>query len=131
MLFGPAIFTSTDSRGFTPRSGVPCSTWDTQNARLYRESAGERLAGILRPGGLAVSCGWNSVGFGKAFEMEELMLLVHGGAHNDTIAVTVERKMQAGFDFNAGAKSTALSQEQREANAIADLVGPLFRTRWC
>lgn len=73
--------------------GRRCSTNDTQNARLYRECR-ERLAGMLRPGGIAISCGWNSAGFGKKFEMEELMLVTHGGAHSDTI-VTVERKVQA------------------------------------
>lgn len=36
---------------------------------------------------------WNSGGFGKnlGFEMIEILLVPHGGHHNDTI-VTVERK---------------------------------------
>jgi hypothetical protein len=48
---------------------------------------------VLIPGGIAICCGWNSMGFGlkRGYEMEEILLVSHGGAHNDTI-VTVERK---------------------------------------
>jgi hypothetical protein len=44
-------------------------------------------------GGVAICFGWNTNGFGKnrGFEMVEILLVAHGGAHNDTI-VTVERK---------------------------------------
>jgi len=47
----------------------------------------------IKQNGLAISFGWNSVGFGKnrGFELEEILLVCHGGHHNDTI-VTVERK---------------------------------------
>ena len=47
----------------------------------------------IQPGGLAISFGWNSNGFGKkrGFEIIEIMLVAHGLHHNDTI-VTVERK---------------------------------------
>ena len=54
------------------------------------------IAGIkVRHGGLAICFGWNSNGFGqrRGFQMEHILLLSHGGAHNDTI-VTVERKVQ-------------------------------------
>lgn len=42
----------------------------------------------------ATFCGWNSAGFGKVrgYVFEEILLVAHGGAHNDTI-VTVERRM--------------------------------------
>lgn len=52
------------------------------------------LAPRIRIGGLAICCGWNSQGFGKAlgFELLEVLLVAHGGSHNDTI-VTVERKV--------------------------------------
>ena len=75
--------------------GRTVTTEDTQNAALYR-SVKEGLDRLLRPGGFAVSCGWNSVGFGVAYELLEVHLIVHGAAHNDTI-VTVERKLQGGL----------------------------------
>ena len=64
----------------------------TQNARLYREVR-DGLGALLKPGGLALSFGWNSAGFGKkrGYETLEILLVAHGGAHNDTICV-VERK---------------------------------------
>lgn len=64
----------------------------TQNARLYKEVRDE-LDRILKPGGIALSFGWNSAGFGngRGYEMAEVLLVAHGGAHNDTICVA-ERK---------------------------------------
>jgi len=48
----------------------------------------------IRPGGYAISFGWNSNAFGKnrGFEQVEILLVAHGGHHNDTIVV-VERKV--------------------------------------
>jgi len=49
----------------------------------------------IKIGGYAISFGWNSNGFGKkrGFEIVEILLVAHGGHHNDTI-VTVEVKNQ-------------------------------------
>ena len=49
----------------------------------------------IKVGGYAISFGWNSNGFGKkrGFEIVEILLVAHGGYHNDTI-VTVEKKVQ-------------------------------------
>jgi hypothetical protein len=68
----------------------------TQNARLYK-AVRDGLDAILRPGGVAISFGWNSAGFGKkrGYEPIEILLVAHGGAHNDTICV-VERKSGGG-----------------------------------
>lgn len=51
------------------------------------------IARVLRPGGVCVTCGWNSGGIGKKYGMEirEILMVAHGGWHNDTI-VTVEVK---------------------------------------
>lgn len=72
--------------------GRKATTKDTQNSKLYADAI-ERLDKLLIPGGAAVRCGWNSVGFGKTrgYAMERILMVSHGGAHNDTI-VTVERK---------------------------------------
>ncbi|MDH5183378.1 MAG: adenine-specific DNA methylase [Gammaproteobacteria bacterium] len=54
----------------------------------------QEVVRILKPGGIAICCGWNSGGIGKTngFELLEVLLVPHGGAHNDTI-VTVEAKL--------------------------------------
>jgi hypothetical protein len=48
----------------------------------------------IKKGGLAISFGWNTNGFGKArgFKIIEILAIAHGGSKNDTI-VTVEQKI--------------------------------------
>ncbi len=72
-------------------SGIGRS-WNGRNATFYRKVR-DALDRALRPGGIAISFGWNSSGFGKTrgYERIETLIVCHGGAHNDTI-VTVERK---------------------------------------
>lgn len=52
------------------------------------------IAQLVRPGGIVISFGWNTVGMGKkrGFEAVEYMAVSHGGNRNDTL-VTVERKL--------------------------------------
>lgn len=47
----------------------------------------------IEKGGYAISCGWNTNGFGKArgFEIVEILCVAHGGSKNDTI-ITIEIK---------------------------------------
>jgi hypothetical protein len=54
----------------------------------------KEVARICKPGAIVVTCGWNSGGIGKTlgFEIQEILLVAHGGWHNDTI-VTVERRL--------------------------------------
>ena len=50
---------------------------------------------IAKPSCIVISFGWNSNGIGKkyGFEQIELLMIAHGGQHNDTIC-TVERKIK-------------------------------------
>jgi hypothetical protein len=52
------------------------------------------LANIIKVGGYCISFGWNSNGMGKnrGFEIVEILLVAHGGHHNDTICI-VEKKL--------------------------------------
>lgn len=61
------------------------SYWSNQKKEIGR---------ILKPNGIVITCGWNSGGIGKKYGMEiqEILLVPHGGWHNDTI-VTVEKKI--------------------------------------
>lgn len=65
---------------------------DTQNARLYKRVR-DALDDLVKPGGVVLSFGWNSGGMGKSrgYQVEEILLVAHGGAHNDTICMA-ERK---------------------------------------
>lgn len=73
--------------------GRKCSTEDTQSPRLYK-SVKDELTRILMPLGVAICCGWNTMGLGltRGFQMQSVLLVTHGGAHNDTL-VTVESKL--------------------------------------
>ena len=61
------------------------------------------IARIVKPTGIVISCGWNSGGIGakRGFEIEEILLVAHGGNHNDTIVV-VEKKTTMGTQSNVG-----------------------------
>lgn len=60
----------------------------------YWSKQKQEIARIVKVGGYVISCAWNSGGIGKkhGFEIQEILLVAHGGWHNDTI-VTVERKV--------------------------------------
>jgi hypothetical protein len=51
------------------------------------------ISRIVKPNGICISFGWNSNGIGKKlnFTALEILLVAHGGIHNDTIC-TVEKK---------------------------------------
>lgn len=73
-------------------AGLTPGMADTQSAAMKSE-ARDLITGLLRPGGVALSFGWNSVGFGtgRGFALIEVLLICHGGDHNDTICIA-ERK---------------------------------------
>lgn len=62
--------------------------------RFYSEVKNE-IALKIKINGIAISCGWNTNGFGKCrgFEAIEILIVSHGGNKNDTL-VTVERKIK-------------------------------------
>lgn len=62
-----------------------CSYWSEQKKEIGR---------IVKKNGYVISCSWNSGGIGKkyGFEIVEILLVAHGGWHNDTIVV-VEKKI--------------------------------------
>jgi hypothetical protein len=94
-IFNGALF----DPPFSPRQVQECYNdlglkvqMDDTNAFFYW-SVKRAIAPKIKIGGHAISCGWNSGGFGKklGFEIVEILLVCHGGSHNDTI-VTVEVK---------------------------------------
>lgn len=61
------------------------SYWSNQKAEIGR---------IVKPGGYVITCSWNSGGIGKkyGFDIQEILMVAHGGWHNDTIVV-VDKKL--------------------------------------
>lgn len=71
--------------------GMALTMEDTQS---YFTGIRRELSRVIKPGGVCVSFGWNSIGAsGEEFVKEQLALINHGGNHNDTI-VLWERKLK-------------------------------------
>ena len=72
--------------------GITVNMQTTQASYWSRQK--EAIGRIVKKGGIVITCGWNSGGIGKkyGFEIIEILLVAHGGWHNDTI-VTVEKKV--------------------------------------
>lgn len=65
------------------------SFWTNQKREISR---------IVKPGGKVISFGWNSGGIGDkyGFDIKRILLVPHGGWHNDTICtVEVKRCVQS------------------------------------
>lgn len=78
---------------------IGCQDFMSKDSLGFPHDIKREIAKCIKPNGIVICCGWNSVGFGKrlGFELEEILLVSHGGNHNDTI-VTVERKVPTLFD---------------------------------
>lgn len=85
---------------YSPRQVSECykalgKTVNTQTTQAsYWGNQKKEISRIVKKGGIVITCGWNSGGIGKTkgFEIIEILLVPHGGWHNDTI-VTVEKKI--------------------------------------
>ena len=67
--------------------GINVTTETTQSS--WRSKHLDEIQRIVKPGGTVLCFGWNSAGIGKVrgFEQVEILLVAHGGMHNDTICV--------------------------------------------
>ena len=60
----------------------------------YWSNCKKEIERIARIGATVISFGWNTNGIGKSynFKIERILILAHGGRHNDTL-ITVEKKI--------------------------------------
>lgn len=74
-------------------------TWDTTKASFWGNHKRE-ISRIVKIGGKVITFGWNSggIGYKYGFEIQKVLLVPHGGWHNDTIC-TVEIKTHEGEIF--------------------------------
>jgi len=73
--------------------GLEVGMKETQSAVLYKRVR-DQIPPLMKTGGVVLSFGWNTVGMGikRGYQLEEILLCCHGGAHNDTICIA-ERKL--------------------------------------
>ena len=85
---------------FSPRQVSECyralgKTVDMKTTQAsYWSNQKKEISRITKKDGVVITCSWNSGGVGKkyGFETIEILLVPHGGWHNDTI-VTVCKKI--------------------------------------
>lgn len=72
--------------------GKKVTSKDTSSA--WRRQHLDEIARIVKPNGKCISFGWNTNGVGKkrGFQIESILIVAHGGSHNDTL-VTVEKEI--------------------------------------
>ena len=99
VIFDPPYSNEQISRSYRAAGFTPTME-TTQNGAMYARVR-DAISEIVEPGGWVLSFGWNSGGMGKkrGFSLHEVLLVCHGGAHNDTICVAerCERKQAALF----------------------------------
>ena len=79
-------------------------TWDTTKASFWGNHKRE-ISRIVKVGGKVITFGWNSggIGYKYGFEITRILMVPHGGWHNDTIC-TVEVKTHDGVKKDAPPK---------------------------
>jgi hypothetical protein len=62
----------------------------------------DAVSGLCAPHAIVLSFGWNSVGMGEKhdFDIEEIILVSHGGVHNDTICMAERRRVTSAGLFS-------------------------------
>lgn len=75
--------------------------YDTNEFTKYMTACRREITRLVKLGGHVICFGWNSNGIGRmyGFELLEVLLIHHGGAHHDTI-VTVEKKIEEQKKFD-------------------------------
>lgn len=70
------------------------------------------IARITARGGLVLSFGWNTVGMGDkhGFTIREIMLVSHGGVHNDTICMAEKHDTKQGVLFDLNSTNNSISK---------------------
>lgn len=93
--------------------GMTVNMQTTQAAYWTKQK--EQIARIVKPNGIVITCSWNSGGIGKkyGFEIVEILLVPHGGWHNDTIVV-VERKMAISDEAQRALLQDVKGEKQHE-----------------
>lgn len=80
-------------------AGITAGMADTQSAR-FKRLVRDAIRKIVKPSGVVLSFGWNSVGMGPGFSAEEMLIVCHGGDHNDTICLAercVEQQQELSY----------------------------------
>jgi len=92
-ILNDGIYSPTQQKRTYDELGLKLTNYMTSGG--YPASIKDEIVRITKLGGKVITCGWNSNGIGKTrgFTLEKILLVPHGGSHNDTIVI-VERKIE-------------------------------------
>lgn len=109
-------------------------TWDITKSSFWGNHKRE-ISRIVKIGGRVITFGWNSggIGYKYGFEIERILLVPHGGWHNDTIC-TVEVKTHEGnykrSESNKKRKQEVHDLRTREDNKMIEKLKKLPLDYW-
>ena len=109
-------------------------TWDTTKASFWGNHKRE-ISRIVKLGGKVITFGWNSggIGYKYGFEIERILMVPHGGWHNDTIC-TIEVKTHEGeyikIEKNKDGKQEIRNLKTKEDNKIIEELKKLPLDYW-
>jgi len=96
-------------------------TWDTTKASFWGNHKRE-ISRIVKLGGKVITFGWNSggIGYKYGFEIERILLVPHGGWHNDTIC-TVEIKTHEADTIQTKGFTRSMTKEISDNIKLTDI----------
>lgn len=98
--------------------GIKDSQDHTTNWQVERDA----LDAIMEPSGIVLGMGWNSNGMtlARGYALENVLLVAHGGASNDTICIA-ERKAATAAEFQFAEAMTSSPPAPRAVSTSASL----------
>ena len=80
--------------------GLKVTQTDTQLSAMTKVCR-SRFSELASDGCVCLTFGWQSVSIGEGWNMEEILLVPHGGAHNDTICTAQVYRPQPRLDLTS------------------------------
>lgn len=101
-------------------------TWDTTKASFWSNHKKE-ISRILKVGGKVITFGWNSGGIGNkyGFEINRILMVPHGGWHNDTICTVEIKNRNVNLDIKIERKDNSLMTETIKTDTDKKLINYL------
>ncbi len=96
-------------------------TWDTTKASFWGNHKRE-ISRIVKLGGKVITFGWNSggIGYKYGFEIKRILLVPHGGWHNDTICTVEVKTHQGDLTRSKGDTSEMTQDTSRQRSLTAE-----------
>ena len=98
-------------------------TWDTTKASFWGNHKRE-ISRIVKIGGKVITFGWNSggIGYKYGFEIQRILLVPHGGWHNDTICTVEVKTHDPDIQYQKKEEKSMTSKNQKSTSNDKKLI---------